>query len=107
MKKKLSRFVRRWWWAFVGVAMGIFVLVWRLMAIRQPSSGQLPAQLPTIADRARQEVERVRLEGEVEKARVVASADAQRVELDQIEEVAKENPREARRQLSTWLSRNL
>lgn len=105
--KQVSRFIRRWWWAFVAVAAGVFVLVWRLMAVRKTSPDPVPVQVPTIADRARQEVDRVVLEGEVEKAKVTAQADAQREELSRIEEVGKTNPREARRQLSDWLTRNL
>ena len=105
--KQVSRFVRRWWWAFVAVAAGIFVLVWRLLAIRQPKADPEPSPVPALADRARVEVERIQLEGEVEKAKVSAQAEVQKAELERIEEMGKSDPREARRLLSLWLTRNL
>ncbi len=57
-----------------------------------------------IADK---EVERIRLEGEIEKARVSARAGARHEELDAIEELGKDDPVEARERLSTWLNGNL
>lgn len=103
------RFIRQWWWAFVAVAATVFFVVWRFTT--RPGKGTggggtdpLP---PTLADRAKQEVERVRLEGEVEKAKVTATAEAQRSEIERIEEVGKTDPKEARRQLAGWLGRNL
>lgn len=62
---------------------------------------------PKLIDKARSQVERIHLEGEVEKARVRATADAHRSELDRIEEQGKEDPVAAREALSTWLNANL
>jgi len=101
------RTVRKWWWVLVAVAAGIFLIAWRLMAKPGGPDQPVPPQVPTLADRARQEVERVRLEGEVEKARAKAAADAQRSEIDRIEELGQSKPVEARRQLAEWLQRNL
>ncbi len=105
------RFIRQWWWAFVAVASGIFLLAWRLMARgggNDPFS-TLPGEppRPTFSERAEEKVERVRLEGEVEKAKVNTTAEASRAELERIEEVGKTDPRAARRQLSDFLTRSL
>lgn len=103
---KVWRFIRRWWWVFVAVAAGLFLVAWRLMAKPGGSDQPVPPQVPTLAERARQEVERVRLEGEVEKARAKAAADAQRAEIARIEELGESQPAEARRQLADWLQRH-
>lgn len=106
--RSVWRFLRQWWWAFLAVAGGLTILIWRILMAR--SGAQLDPEIvpgPTFADRARDEVERVRLEGEVEKAKVTAQADAQRAELDRIEEVGRSDPRAARRQLSDFLTRSL
>jgi hypothetical protein len=99
------RFVRKWWWTFlVGAAILAFVL-WRIVRNPpEPGEAEVP---PQFLEAAKNQVERVRLEGEVEKARVTATADAHRVEIDRIEELGEEDPREARRQMADWLSRNL
>lgn len=104
----VRRFVRQWWWAFVAVAGGVFLLVWRILASR-PGGEPIdpPATTPTLSERAKVEVERVRLEGEVEKAKVTATADAHREEIARIEETGKTDPKEARRQLAAHLARNL
>jgi hypothetical protein len=49
----------------------------------------------------------VRLEGEVEKARVKATATVCNEQLDDIEVIGREDPAEARRQLAFWLANNL
>ena len=111
--KKLQRFLRRWWWAFLagaGALLGIMVAI--LIPRRKnqlpinSSTPSMPPQ-PTFTDRARTEVERVRLEGEVEKARIQAAAEAQHVQLDEIETVGETDPAEGRRMLATWLRNNL
>ena len=107
--KKVWRFVRRWWWAFVAGAAVVLALAWKLVS---PGRGAdvddgEDEQRPTFAERARNEVERVVLEGEVEKARIKATAEVQNEELDRIEEKAQEDPAEARRQIAAWLTRNL
>lgn len=107
--KQAWRFIRQWWWAFVGIAGGIFLLVWRIIASK-PGGGAVidpPVPTPTLSERAKVEVERVRLEGEVEKAKVAATADAHREEIARIEETGKTDPKEARRQLAAHLARNL
>lgn len=107
--KQAWRFVRQWWWLIVAVVATVIAVVWGFMSKPgRGNGGGPPAPLPpTFADRAKEEVERVRLEGEVEKARVTATADAQRAEIDRIEEVGKTDPKAARAQMASWLGRNL
>ena len=102
---KVWRFIRRWWWTFiVGAAIVAFV-VWRI--VRNPPEEGEEDVPPQFLEAAKDQIERVQLEGEVEKARVRATADAQRAEIDRIEEMGQEDPREARRQMASWLSQNL
>ena len=104
--KKAWRFVRQWAWAILAAAGGLLFLVWRVMAMRSPVQTDQPGT-PTVSDRAKVEVERIRLEGEVEKAKVTAVAEVHREEIARIEEVGKSDPKEARRQLASWLNDNL
>jgi len=110
--RKVWRFIKRWWWAFLavlaavlGVVAAILVGGSRRSENREPKPGELPKR--TFRERAQEEVERVRLEGEIERARITATADAKREELDDIEQIGKADPAEARRQLASWLSANL
>lgn len=99
------RFIRKWWWTFlVGAAIVAFV-VWRI--VRNPPEKGEEDIPPQFLEAAKDQVARVQLEGEVEKARTRATADAQRAEIDRIEGVGQEDPREGRRQMADWLSRNL
>lgn len=79
-----------------------------VLAILLPKGNNEPNDAPPkFLDKARVEVERIHLEGEVEKARVRATADAQRAELDRIEEQGREDPVAAREALSAFLNNNL
>lgn len=106
--KAVWRFIRRWWWTIlIGVAIVGGVVLWVLTAGRsnsrkkEPTPGEPPIR--TFKDIAVEQVERVRLEGEVEKARAMATADAQRAEIDRIEEMGQTDPAEARRQMAAVL----
>jgi hypothetical protein len=105
------RFVRRWWWAFVGGVAAVFAsILAALLTSRSCGDEQrLPGEAPERkwGDRARQEVERARFEGEIERARVKATAEAQKKQLEGIEIVAQTDPAEARRWLAVWLKDNL
>jgi hypothetical protein len=103
--QKVWRFIRRYWWAVVGIAAAVGGVLLALFVSNNDKTD--PSPTPSLKDRAELEVEKVRLEGEIEKARVETRADVRREELDRIEEVAKEDPVEARRQLSAWLNSNL
>lgn len=103
--KKVWRFLKQSWWWILLIVGGVFLAIWKI-GDRGGKDAPEP-QGPTFTERARGEIERVRLEGELEKARVTARADAQRAELDTIEEVGRDNPAEGRRQLANWLSSNL
>lgn len=108
--RRAWRFVRRWWWAFVGVgATALASVLAVLLTSRSCDGDRSPGSLPERkwGDRARQEVERARFEGEIERARVKATAEAQRKQLEGIEIVAQTDPAEARRWLAVWLKDNL
>jgi hypothetical protein len=97
--EKVWRALRQAWWLVVGLVAAVMG-VGALLVFR--ASGPKP-----LRERAREEVERVRLEGELEKARQKVLAQVQRAELRHIEQQAKEDPKGARRNLAAWLQRNL
>ena len=103
------RFIKRWWWTFLLGAAAVGGVVLLILLPKKDETTPMPGEPPrrTFKDRAKVEVERVRLEGEVEKARTKATADVQREQIDQIEEVGKEDPEEGRRQMAAWLAANL
>jgi hypothetical protein len=106
--KKIKRFIRKFWWVLVVGAAIIFAVLWKLLGPKAPDP-ELESALkpPTFLDRARDNVDRVHLEGEVEKARVRAEADSDKRIIDAIEEMGKENPKVARRDIAIWLNANL
>lgn len=105
--KKVKRFIRRWWWAFLAVAGIVFAVLWKILGPKEKFSVQGPLKPPTFVERARDKVERVHLEGEVEKAKVRATADVQRETIEEIEKKGKTNPAEARKDMAAWLAKNL
>jgi hypothetical protein len=104
---KIKRFIRRWWWVFLLVAGFILSIVWKLLGPRKGPEPEGTAKPPTFVDRARDEVERVHLEAEVEKAKVRAQADAQKEVIAKIEEKGKTDPKGARKDIADWLAGNL
>jgi hypothetical protein len=107
--KRVWRFVRRWWWAFlVGLATilgAVAAILLRPKRNIDPSPEYIPPK--TFRDQAQEQVERVRLEGEIERARITERAETHREELDEIETIGKNDPAEGRRQLARWLQGNL
>lgn len=111
--EKVWRVLRQAWWLVVGVvaaALGVVALV----VFRRPEEHagadmQYPEQRTDkpLRERAREEVERVRLEGEMEKAEKAAVMQVQRAQLRQIKQTAQKNPVAARQQLADWLRKNL
>lgn len=104
------RFVRKFWWAFLGGF--AFVLGAAITIFTRPCDNEREhpgerQRMMTFRQRAAQQVEKVRLEGEIEKARVQARADCQREQLDEIEHIGENDPAEGRRRLAAWLTRNL
>jgi len=91
----------------VGAASVAGFLFWLLLPKPKEDNQSVQQPQKTYKDRAKDEVERVRLEGEVARARVRAKALAQKVQLDEIEVVGTKDPVEARRQLASWLQNNL
>jgi len=106
--KKVKRFIRRWWWAFaLGVGFAITIL-WKLLGPKggpEPTEG--PLKPPTFTERARDKIERVHLEGEIEKAKVRATADAQKKVIESIEKKGETDPKGARRDIAAFLAANL
>lgn len=106
--KKVQRFIRRWWWAFLLAAGFLVSILWKLLGPKNgsgPPDG--PLKPPTFVERARNEVERVHLEAAVEKAKVRAQADAQKKVIADIEEKGKTDPAGARKDIADWLAGNL
>jgi hypothetical protein len=107
--KKVWRFIKKWWWLFLmgiaSIAGAVAAILLRPKRNIEPSPGYIPPK--TFKEQAQEQVERVRLEGEIEKARVSERADVHREELDEIEEIGKNDPAEGRRQLARWLQGNL
>lgn len=83
-------------------------ILWRAFGPRGQSfaSGSL-VKPPTFVDRARDEVERVHLEAEVEKATVRAEAAGKLDDLKVIEAKANTDPKQARKELAEFLAANL
>lgn len=108
MVTKVTRFVRKWWWLILAVG---GVALWVLWKIFQPRRPDAPAPAltkpPKLIEMARAEVERVHLEGEVEKAKVRAEAKAQVQQIEAIEEKGKTDPAAARKDLAAFLATNL
>lgn len=106
--RAIWRWIRKWWWIVLGAVAAVGgVLFAVLVASDSDAPDEETEPKPTMRKRAEAQVERIRLEGEIEKARITATADSERRDLDRIEQLAEENPAEARRQLSTWLNGNL
>lgn len=110
---KVWRFLRQAWWLVVGLLAAVMgvgaLLVFRRSEGRSEATTLRPGQNTPkpLRERAREEVERVRLEGELEKAQKRVTAQAQQAELHRIEQEAKEDPAAARRNLAAWLRENL
>lgn len=107
--RKVWRFVRRWWWAFLfgfaAIAGGIATILLRPKPGIEESPGYVPPK--TFKERAAEQIEHVRLEGEIEKARVQTRAEIENDELDEIEQIGENDPVEGRRRLARWLAMNL
>jgi|SRR5210317_201383 len=101
---RLKSFLRKWWWIVASCAALVAYVVMKLF-LRPRNSDVVPP--PEFLSKARNEIEKARLEGEIEKAKAKATADVHREQLNQIEEKAKRSPAEARKELSEWLMRNL
>lgn len=109
---RVWRALRLSWWLVVGVgaaAVGLLaVLVFWRQGRREAITWRPGMQVKKpLRERAQEEVERVRLEGELEKAKAKAYAQTQRAELRRIENRGKEDPKVARQHLARWLQDNL
>lgn len=75
--------------------------------IPNPGAGANVYPQHTFREKAEREVEVIKLEGDVEKARVSVRAETQREQIDEIEAVGKDDPAEGRRQMARFLRNNL
>lgn len=106
MIAKLKRFIRKWWWLILlGSGIALYV-AWKVFGPRDPVSAPLKPP-PKFIELARTEVEKVHLEGEVEKAKIRTRADVQREQIAAIEEKGKKDPAAARMELADFLAKNL
>lgn len=107
--KKVWRFIKKWWWLFLMGLASIAGAVAAVLLRPKPDPVPAPGTPPnrTFKERAAEQVERVRLEGEIEKARVQTRAEVENDELDEIERIGENDPAEGRRQLARWLQGNL
>ena len=104
---KAKRFVRKWWYLILlGLGATAWVL-WQVFKPRAPGAAVLEPEPPKFLEMARVEVERVHLEGEVEKAKVRTVAKIQSKQIDEIEEKGKDDPAAARAELAAFLAANL
>lgn len=103
------RFVRRWWWALLMGVATVLGAVASVLLRPKPDIGRGLGyvQKKPFKEGAAEKIERIRLEGEVERARVKVRAQIEGDELDEIERIGENNPSEGRRRLATWLSQNL
>lgn len=100
------RFVRRWWWAILLATGVVAAVLWKVFGPRMPDA-DVAMPHPKFIDLARDKVERVHLEGEIEKAKIRTEADGKRKQIEAIEEKGKTDPAAARKQLAEFLAANL
>lgn len=104
--KKIERFIRRYWWVIILGAGIVFSIVWKIFGPRgTPVDDSVSA--PTFVEKARDKIERVHLEGEVEKAKIRATADAEKKVIEAIEKKGETDPKGAREDIAAWIAANL
>lgn len=106
MITKFKRFVRKWWWLILLAGGVVLYVAWKVFGPREPANAPLKPP-PKFIEMARAEVEKVHLEGEVEKAKIRTRADVQREQIAAIEEKGKKDPAAARKELADFLAANL
>ena len=109
--KAALRFVRKWWWVVLAGLAALLTIVGKVLSRPKsaPEPGPIETSQPkkTLVEKARDQVEKVHLEGEVEKAKIQTVAKSQMNEIKAIEEVGKTDPKKAREQLADFLASNL
>lgn len=108
--KAVQRFIRKWWWLILlGLAV-LFTVLWKVLSGGRGGSapiGDLVVPKQTFVEKARDQVEKVHLEAEVEKAKVRTVAKEQMKQIEAIEEKGKTEPKKAREDLAAFLAANL
>lgn len=104
--KKVERFVRRYWWILILAAGFVFSILWKILG---PKDAPLDdeVKVPTFVERARDKIERVHLEGDVDKAKIRAVADEDQKVIAAIEKKGETDPKGAREDIAKWLASNL
>jgi len=108
--KSVLRFVRKWWWAALVVLAIIFTVLWKLLTGKRGGAESIATTFDppkTLVDKARDQVEKVHLEGEVEKAKTKTVAQEQIKQIEAIEAKGKTEPKVARKELADFLAANL
>lgn len=108
--KAAIRFVRKWWWLALMLLAIIFSVLWKLLTGKRGSAEPITQGLepsPTLVEKARDQIEKVHLEGEVEKAKTRTVAEEQIKRIEAIEEKGKTHPKVARKELAEFLAANL
>jgi hypothetical protein len=98
------RWIKKWWWTIVFGVVTVFGFLFWLLLPKQKNDSKDSEKL-TFKEKAQTKIEYIKLEGEIEKARVKATADIHSQRLDKIEACGKYDPAEARRQLANWMAR--
>jgi hypothetical protein len=99
------RFIRKWWWVLV---LGACIVGYVLLRIFGPRGQQTDVAVPPkLLEMARDKIEVVHLEGEVEKAKVRTQAEDSHKQIDAIAEKGKTDPKAARKELADYLAANL
>jgi hypothetical protein len=109
---KAWRFLKKWWWTFVLGAATVLSVVGGALFLsarkKEEEHNRIDSiKKPSFKERAATQIERVHLEGEVERARIETRYKERKSEIDEIEEIGKEDPAEARKRLAEWLTNNL
>lgn len=109
--KPVVRFVRKWWWLLLlGIAI-VATVLFKVLTGRKGSNvpiTEIDIDPPkTLVDKARDKVEKVHLEGEIEKAKVRTVAEEKIKQIEAIEEKGKTEPKKAREDLAAFLAANL
>ena len=110
---KIWRFTKKWWWTFVLGAITVLSFVGGILFFDARKKEEENRKIddfhrkPTYKERAATQIERIQLEGEIERARIETRYEERKAEIDKIEEIGKDDPVEARRRLASWLNNNL
>lgn len=107
--KRAWRFLRKYWWVFLSVLAAVAGVVIAILSRDRTTTppGLIKPTPKTFKERAQEQVERIQLEGEIERARIQTKAESENADLDEIERIGNDDPVEGRKRLAEWLRANL